>query len=259
MGFISIFTGRAAEAVFWLKKAIRLGEEGESQAAELGGLGVAYLLLDDTETAQQYFDKANEIKPYEEFEIVGRTLLYFVEQRFDHLRDGLSKLMVLTPDDPHPFLHHWLGMVDIMEGNLSEARQHLAKAVDMYESQYTRFSELPGSQVKLAYVLWQLGEIEAANVLIDEASNALKRAIKNGNEYGHQFYLLAQADCIRGNRSEALRWLQLAFKSGVTFIRLVEMNPLLEDLRETQQFMEIVADMKARRAEMRERVEKNDW
>jgi tetratricopeptide (TPR) repeat protein len=219
---------------------------------------MAYLLLDDLETAEQYFDKANEIKPYEGLEIVGRTLLYFAEQRYDHLRDGLSNLMAFKPDDPHPFLLNWLGMVEIMEGNLPEARQHLAKAVKFRKGRQSPYSGLQDSQVKLAYVLWQLGEIDAANDLLDEASNVLEDAIKNGKDVIFGFHVLAQAECIRGNRSEALRWLQKAFDSGFVVIRVVEIDPLLADLHDDPQFKEMTADFKARIASMRERVEKND-
>jgi hypothetical protein len=111
----------------------------------------------------------------------------------------------------------------------------------------------------LAYALWQLGEIEPANVLLKEASNAIKRAIKDGDERGDQFTWLAEAECIRGNRSEALRWQQKAFDSGFVIIRMVEMDPLLADLRDDPQFKKMTADFKVRIARMRERVEKDDW
>jgi len=223
----------------------------------LSGFGFAYLLLDDLVTAPQYFDKADEIRTYNAESIAGRTWLYFAEHRYDELRDKVAHLSMFVPD--HPFLLHWLGMVDIMEGNLSDAGLHLGKAVEMCEGKPSNFlfgREL--SQVKLAYGLWQLGDIEAANALLDESSNALRNGIKNGNEGSYQFYLLAEIENIRDNRSKALQWLQKAFDSGFIVIRLVEMDPLLADLHDDPEFKEMTADFRARIAKMRERVENSD-
>jgi serine/threonine protein kinase/tetratricopeptide (TPR) repeat protein len=256
LGWNSLSSGRADEAIHLFNKSIRLGYEGASLAEAFGGLGIAYLILDDLETARKYFEKALEISPYEIFSNTGQMWLEMTEQRYDEARDRILRLTMLTPD--HPSLLQWLGMVEIKEGNLSEARQHLAKAVELYEDRWSILGGLHDCQVQLAYVLWQLGEIEAANVLLDEASNAIKRAIKDGDERGEQFNWLAQAECIRGNRSEALRWLQKAFDSGFIIIRMVEMDPLLTDLRDDPQFKETTADFKARIANMRERVEKDD-
>ncbi len=256
LGWNALVSGRADEAIHLFNKSIRLGRDEESLAETFGGLGIAYLLLDDLETARQYFEKALEIRRYELFSNAGLMWLEMAEQRYDEIRDRILRLMMLTPD--HPSLLQWLGMVEVMEGNLSEARQHLAKAVELYEGRRSLLGGPRDCQVQLAYVLWQLGEIEAANVLLDEASNAIKRAIKDGNEEGEQFYWLAQAECIRGNRTEALRWLQKALDSDFVVIRVVEMDPLLADLRDDPQFKEMTADFKARIANMRERVEKND-
>ncbi len=256
LGWNAMLSGRADEAIRWFNKSIRLGRGEESQAESLGGLGIAYLLLDDPETARHYFEKALEIRRYELFSNAGLMWLEMAEQRYDEVRDRILRLMMLTPD--HPSLIQWLGMVDYVEGNLSEARQHLAKAVELYEGRWSIFGGPHDCQVQLAYVLWQLGEIEAAKVLLDEASNAIKRRIKDGDERGEQFYWLAQAECIRGNRSEALRWLQKAFDSGFVIIRVVEGDPLLADLRDDPQFKEMTADLKTRIANMRERVEKNN-
>ena len=147
----------------------------------------------------------------------------------------------------------------LYEGSLSDAKPNFDKAIRLYTGRRSPFGGGPeDSRIKLAYVLWQLGEVDAANVLLDEAETALKHAIKKGNESGYQYYLLAQAECTRGNRSEALQWLQEAFNSGLIIIRLVEMDPILGDLRNDQRFKKMTTDFKARVAKMREQMGNND-
>jgi serine/threonine protein kinase/Flp pilus assembly protein TadD len=256
-GWTAIYTGRPDEAIHWFKKADRLGGEGDLRVLHLSGLGFAYLLLDDPEKTRQYFEEAREIKPDETILIVGKVWLAMTEERYNEIRDGISKLMLLAPD--HPFLLYWLGMVEIMEGNLSDARLYFDKAIESHVGIQSPFYGTHESHVKLAWVLGQLGESDAADVLLDEASNAVRDAVKNGDENSYQFYLLAEAECIRGNRSGALQWLQKAFDSGFIVLRLVETDPLLADLRDDRQFKEMTADFRARIAKKRERVEDNNW
>jgi tetratricopeptide (TPR) repeat protein len=258
MGWIAIYTGRLVEAIHWFKKAIRLAGESDLRMSCLAGLGFAYLSLDDLETARQYFEEAWEIDRYNPISISGTTCLYMTEQRYDDLRDAISFYLKFAPDNP--FLHHWLGIIDIMEGNLSDARLRLDKAAGLSTDRRSPFDAggREDIQVKLAWVLWQQGEIDAANVLLDEASETLEDEIKNGNENSIQFLVLAEAECIRGNRSKAFRWLREAFDSGFVIIRLVETDPLLGDLRDDPEFKEMTADFRARIAKMRERVENSD-
>jgi serine/threonine protein kinase/Tfp pilus assembly protein PilF len=253
-GWNLLFTGKADEAIYWLDKSLRFGTKGNMTAETFSGLGFAFLVLDDLGLARRYFEKANEINFYSGATIAGKTWLYTLEQRYDELRNDLLDLILDSGE--HPLFLHWLGMIEITKGNLFEARPHLEKAIELAGFHNALVGGVQDSRVKLAYVLWQLSEIEAAKVLLDDASSALKASIKDGDENTYQFCLLAEAECIRGNRAEALRWLQEGFNIGFLFIRAIEMDPLLADLHDEPQFKQMVADFRTRIPKMRARVER---
>jgi hypothetical protein len=143
-------------------------------------------------------------------------------------------------------------------GNLSDARLHFEKAVELGKEKPIPFFGSQQSAIYLAWILFGQGEINTANEMLDETSTAIHRDIENGNELVFQFYFLAEAESVRGNRSEAFRWMQRAFDSGGVILRLAELDPVLADLRGDPKYQKMMANYRTRVIKMRERVKSVD-
>jgi non-specific serine/threonine protein kinase len=256
-GFIALFTGRPDEAISWFNRSNRLGAGGSSKVQNLCGLGFACLVLDDLEMARRYIVEAEKTGPGQPLVYVGKTWLYFAEQKYDELYDRLLEAMILTGENP--FILYWMANVEIMAEDLPEARVFLEKAIENAEWRQSVFFGPREVQATLAWVLLQLGEVDASNAWLDKMLTTLTVEIENGRTDTYVYYRYAQINSIKGNRSEALRWLKKAFDSGFLVIRMVESDPIFDDLHDDSRYEKMTAEFIARMTKMREQVEDNDW
>lgn len=259
LGWIAVFTGQSDEAVHWFNNTIQLGVEGDLLVLQLNGLGMAYMIIDDTEMARHYFERALELRPFDGYSNVSRLWLNLLEERYDVVRNDITRMRMMASRD-HPVFNFILGVIDIMENDLEDAGLHFEKAIESYEFQLSYYGgSVIDGQTWLAYVRWQQGDTATALELLDEASKTLKSKIEEGHESSYNYYLLAQGACIRGDRAEALQWLKEAYDRGFVFIRMVERDQLLADLRDDPSFKNMTSNFRARIVRMRERIDKNDW
>jgi eukaryotic-like serine/threonine-protein kinase len=102
-----------------------------------------------------------------------------------------------------------------------------------------------------AYTLWDAGLRERAEVLFDESVAFSVQALAEGDE-GFGFpYELASIAAVRGRADEALDLLEQAYGAGLRWAMLLELDPMLDTLREEPRFVDLLARMHRDVATMR--------
>jgi pyruvate/2-oxoacid:ferredoxin oxidoreductase beta subunit len=94
--------------------------------------------------------------------------------------------------------------------------------------------------------------------LFSQSLNLCQKQLEQGNEFWAAPYYIAAVHAIQGNKEEAYKWLKKAIDSGWRNFRLGSRNPLLENLREDEQFKQMMAQVKEMVDKMRRKIEERD-
>ncbi len=94
----------------------------------------------------------------------------------------------------------------------------------------------------------------------EKARERLSRGREGSSLYEHRpSIVLARIHALHGEKDEALRWLKEAIARGVRNPLWLRRDPLLENLRDDPRFQQLLAELDAEVARMRERVEREGW
>jgi tetratricopeptide (TPR) repeat protein len=156
-------------------------------------------------------------------------------------------LLEERPDWPASYA--FAGHIHYFAGNDREAIRYLEEAVRRSPDvgvQYTGRS----ATTPLAYLYLKQGRGDEAGPLLEHALSRADRRMYFGFEPWNSYYQFAGLSLMRGNRAEALRWLQTALVGGMPGPVLIERDPIFTALRGDPQFEEIVGRLRARRDEI---------
>ena len=108
------------------------------------------------------------------------------------------------------------------------------------------------------YLLTKQGDSPQAQTLLDESLAAAQRNLHDGSELPELRMEIAAIHTLRGNKPEALKWVEEAYRSGWRLFREADSDPLLSDLRNEPAFRDVVTRMEHDVTEMRRRIDVND-
>ncbi len=104
-----------------------------------------------------------------------------------------------------------------------------------------------------AHTLLKAGFSQRAESLFDESVAFNRQALAAGDELFGIPYEVAAIAAVRGSTEEALDWLERAYEAGLRQAALVELDPMLDALRDEPRFEELIArirrDVEAMRAQ----------
>jgi tetratricopeptide (TPR) repeat protein len=156
-------------------------------------------------------------------------------------------LLEERPEWPNSYA--FAGHIHYFAGNDDEAIRYLEEAIRRNSNvgvQYTGRS----ATTPLAYLYLKQGREEEAAALLEHALSRADRRMYFGFEPWNSYYQYAGIALMRGNREEALRWLQTALIGGMPGPVLIERDPIYAELRGDPQFEEIVSRLRSRRDEI---------
>ena len=119
-------------------------------------------------------------------------------------------------------------------------------------------AEIMNSNHRIGYILWVSGKKEEAMEYLNKQITYCTESIKQQNQYGttHAAYDLASVYAFLGNREEALKWLrfyeELGFSIGLH--EYIKIDPMFDNLRNEEEFTEIVNRVNEKKAEIRARI-----
>lgn len=178
------------------------------------------------------------------------------------------------------------GMIAITRGDLREARRlldglnglqavestrlRLAAEIELHAGDYEAARRLferriagegldPKDRLGFALCLQRLGDDERAGGEIEASVADTRAALQAGSEMPWRPRQLAIAAALRGDRDQALAWLDRAFDAGWRHHRIDAVDPVLQDLRGDPQFDAHLDRMRESVTAMRERVRANGW
>lgn len=234
IGWILWFTGQAAEAIPWLRKAIELRPSTRWAHFYIGN---AYLRLSDYGGAEAAYRRSVELYPDHSSAHAGVTWTLLAAGRDDEARHQLATMRSSTLDGDRYSVK--IADIELFLGDLDRAASDARRAAA--EDREARYwpRGLCATTILGAAVLQQ-DPAEATAALDDSAALDCHR-LRQGDEGPMPRYDLAAVHALRGEHGEARRWLTEAIAAGWWYPDLARRDPLLADLRRDAEFIAMMA------------------
>lgn len=208
---------------------------------------VAYAWLGLFAEAEESHRRAAELAP--DLPLIQRQAIRLAMLQGDDARAvALAEALVTRHAGPDTWT--FAGRAQLAAGDLARARVHLERA---HAASPNLAADL------LAAVLWKSGDRARARRLYDEYEADARSRIARGSERWELRHGLGVMNAVRGERSEAYRWLEEAVALGFVDYYRTTTDPLLAALRGEPEFERLLTRQKASIEEMRQRVEREGW
>jgi TolB-like protein/Tfp pilus assembly protein PilF len=246
--------GEFDKAFPFIKKAIALNPVSAFPCEELG---TVYYGLDDPVRAEECLKKSLELQP--DLDVANGAQIEFslafgeYDKAIAHSQSYLSKI----PD--YPYAIRYAALAELFSGHDEKAREYYLR---YFQKSGRAPIELPylnlrggDPSVELGYLYWKTGRKDEARELFQGILDRLQKRLEQGDESSGIRFYTAAIYAVRGNKEEALKWLQKAVDAGWLYYRYLSRHPLFENVRDDDRFKRIGDDIKAKVAEIRRRVE----
>ena len=148
---------------------------------------------------------------------------YIYTRQYDRALDQLDKTLEL---DPNYSLANWyLGWVYEQQGKYPEALQSMRKAQELLQSNTALVADI-------GHVYAMSGDTKAASKVLAQLREASKRTYVNAFEIALIYLAL-------GKRSEALQWLDTAYRERSDMLIYLNADPRLDGIRSDPRFVEL--------------------
>ncbi|MFN0158106.1 MAG: tetratricopeptide repeat protein [Bacteroidota bacterium] len=242
LGWVAFNKGNLDEALAWMRKSVELAPDA---AAKYTNVGLVYNLLGEDSLALHWFNTSLELQP---LLTTYNHLTYF--HLFTKDIAGARKYVQIAhkkfPDDIWTLSTY--GDVELMAGNFSRAREHYEKCV-----QLSSYADGPGNQ--LAFTLPKLGETKKATVILDSNLVTFKRLSNENPEDYYNPFVVATIFAMQNNPEDALSWLRIAVERGYVEYRWLNVEPMMDSLRDQPDFRDIMAKLQVRLKAMHHRAQ----
>jgi tetratricopeptide (TPR) repeat protein len=209
-------------------------------------MGWIYMGLDDYVEAEKWLNNASELQPHNFNVNNGLITCYLAQGKYQQAIERSQKWLIMVPNNPRVLSN--AGFVELFSGNFERAQLYYQNSINIYSSR--------GNLIGLGYIYWKKEQLDEARKLLNQALDLCQKQLEQGSERPLVPYDIAAINAIRGNKEEAYKWLKKAIDAGWREFRLGQRNPFLENLREDEQFKQMMSRVKAMVDEMRKRVEK---
>ncbi|MCK4775230.1 MAG: tetratricopeptide repeat protein, partial [Candidatus Krumholzibacteria bacterium] len=241
--------GRPDQAIEWFHRAMEIEP---SHPFGLLAMGATYAQLNEFEESRRWLRMALEKQPdltMAHWKLIGT---YLREDRTEEARALAEEVVRILPDRAAGYA--MLAGVEYRD-NIARSRELLETAGEI-ATVNSYFGRLVPTY--LACTLWRMGERERALPLFEQARTYLHQQIENGSENSEMFERLSMMDAVQGKNEEALDWLQRAFDAGSLDYLWPPRNPFYAGLHDDERFKAMIAEVRARVEELRERVRQSE-
>ena len=212
-----------------------------SQVTGYSTLGYVYQQLGGDQDAERWYRKGLQIDP-------GFGGAYY----------GLAKVALYRGDRQAALA--WADSLAAAQANLSAGEIRfllgdLAGAKRLLENRRLGSAQVPFP----AYIAQREGDMARAQVLLDSVEIRAHELVARGDQVRYPPRLFASIHAMRGQPSEAIRWLNTWHERGGRDPRNLTMHPIFSSLRNDPGFVELIRRMEARQAEQRERAKREGW
>ena len=230
--------GELDKAFPFAKKAIALSPAWAFPCAHLGNI---YFGLDDLGRAEEWLKKSLELQPDLDVTHAGLIDLYLALGEYNKAIEQSQTYLSKVPGNPSAWMIEYAALAELFSGHYQKAQEY--------------FQKIGGQPIQLGYIYWKAGRKDEARKLFQGNLDRLQKRLEQGDDSSDTRFSVAAIYAVQGNKDEALKWLQKAVDAGYRSYRYLSRYPLLENIRDDERFKRIIADTKAKVAEMRRRVE----
>lgn len=259
LSFFLSYQGSLVEATDYALRGVKIAP---NRAISHWHLGVPLLVLGNDERTRGLIEWALAELPPEGSGAEGsgqsrneRSLIYLdlVDGREDAVREQALSLLTRYPDLPEPRLT----AADL----LVRVGAH-AEALPILEEYYavapTGFAGhfLQPTDLQLGYVLWEQGERDRAELILNDVAHRAESRATGGSELPFAHLTVAAIHAIRGEPAEALDSFERAYDRGARHYRFLAIDPMFESIRDEERFARVLDRMEADVARMADQVDR---
>jgi protein kinase/serine/threonine-protein kinase len=232
--------GQFDRALPLLKRAIALSP---AMADPYSKIGQCYFGLDEAGSAEEWIKKSLALQP--DLDVANKYLIsfYIAQGDYEQAIAQSQKFLSLLPNSASALL--LAGTAESFAGHLEKTQGYLEKVG-------------PDAFVDLGYVYWKTGKKDLAQKLFQGVLDFFLKLVAEGDESWLTAYGITAVYAVRGEKTEALNWLQKTVDAGFLYYRYLEKDPTLENIRGDVQFKKIMDSAKAKIAAMREKIKETD-
>lgn len=248
IGFEYRDNGRFAEAIPWLRRAVRLARSHPLPRVDLA---LAYTSLMMEDVAGDWLESVFVLEPKH-----VRARMLRAERRLarGHVDEAITLIEEVVHDAPGDVMA-WMYAAEVaylardFERAVVWVQQSMRMAPDniLHNSYH-------GTEILLGLSLVARGDSDGGRDTLRRAMHDYEQRVQEGAEYWLFPWGIATAHAALGEEQEALEWLERAYDAGFRDVRLPKLDPAFADLRDDPRFKVWLARLEADVAVMRERV-----
>jgi TolB-like protein/Flp pilus assembly protein TadD len=246
LGLIYSESNDYINALINLKKAEKLERAGSDLVFIYARLYMIYISAGDLQKAELYCNKVQQLNLH--LPVLELWLLE-IQGKWEELLTAAEKYLAFQPEDGSLYGRKASALLGL--GRISEAEDCIRKSV-----KYNGTS-INGAQ-RVGFILWMNGKKEEAMEYFNRQISFCIESIRQKDPYGstNAAYDLAGVYAFLGNKEEAYKWLReyekLGFREGIH--EYIKVDPLFDNLRNDEEFKEIVKRANDKAAEIRAKI-----
>ncbi len=252
VGDILSTRGRLDESINMYKRALDVDPINKGA---IKGLLIANMDMGQIKQTQQWFDYANKLES--QFSAADTS---FMKARFYASQGDINKALNSLNDVK--FTGEKARMGDYIKGETAFYQGQYSQAITAYErlrsahsmnDDYFYYLSEGQSAVHLAYAYLQVEELAQAKSIIDGFTRFLENGKTKKSNDPSYYYNMALINALQNNKKETYQYIQGAIDAGWIKAWQAEFEPILAQVKEEQQFNQMMGGIRARLATMRAR------
>jgi serine/threonine protein kinase/tetratricopeptide (TPR) repeat protein len=216
-------------------------------------IGLVYRCLGNYVKAVEWLNKALELQPSLDDASQNLIHCYLALGRYEQALEQSRKFLSDTPGKYTALFY--AGYAALFSNKFELAKQYLQRTIELYSIKNHFY--LCNSTV-LGYIYWKTGEKAEARKLLEQSLNFDREALEQGVEHFGIPLDLSALHAIRGDKEEALKWLQKLIDIGWIDFSGYMIDSQWANLRSDERFKKMIAEANAKAFKIRKRIEKND-
>lgn len=248
LGYDYLVLGDLAETLRWLRKAVKLDPRDAENHQQIGQI---LMTLGKTAQAERWFLKSLELQP--DYEEAHHQLgyLYLSQGQIDAATAEAKAILKESPESLSGL--DLVAALELRRGNLERVAGFCQKILELSEIGASHLTKV--AAYRLGYVLWAKGRKSEASRLFDIQLKQHEEAMKKGDQSWTPRFFLASIYAVQGNTEMACNWLQKAIECGFRDCGYFDLYEDWNELRDDEQFNEILTQFKNDLEKMRRRAE----
>jgi serine/threonine-protein kinase len=241
--------GDFVQALRYHQETVRLEP---NDRAYRSGVGQVYVDLADYAPAERWFRGVLDLEPGHAMALEGMAALYLGREMRDSARHYADLLVRLHPRETVALsaaaaVSHYLR-------DVAGVRRSAGLVVELAARVPVRTPNSILVTTMLGYAELSQGDTVRAEDLFGQSVSFLEARIASGTDSPRWPYELALIEAARGNKASALDGLEQAYALGFRWLRMLEAEPMLDDVRDDPRFADLVARTRADVEAMRQRL-----